>query len=34
MPRLPDYKKAIEAADIILLSSNQFELPLNLEKLI
>ena len=34
MPKLPDYKKAIEAAEIILLSSNQFELPLNLVKLI
>ncbi len=34
MSKLPDYKKAIEAAEVTLLSSNQFELPLKLEKLI
>lgn len=34
MTRKPNFKEAIEQADIILLSSNQFELPLNLEKLI
>lgn len=30
----PDYKKAINEADCILLSSNQFELPLNIEKIL
>ena len=34
MQRSPNYKKAIEAAEVILLSSDQYELPLNLEKLI
>lgn len=34
MSTRPDYKKAINAADCILLSSNQFELPLNIEKLL
>lgn len=30
----PDYKKAINEADCILLSSYQFELPLNIEKIL
>lgn len=34
MNRIPDYKKAIFEADNIILSSNQFELPLNIEKIL